>query len=50
MLRCPRPRPRHLAAPRSPVGALRLPARRPNALRPAQQPKPKNLLGGVYFF
>ena len=37
MLRCPRPRPRHLAPLRSaslPVGAPRLPARRPNALRP----------------
>ena len=40
MLRCPRPRPRHLAPLRSaslPVGAPRLPARRPNALRAAQQ-------------
>ena len=40
VLRCPRPRPRHLAPLRSaslPVGAPRLPARRPNALRAAQQ-------------
>jgi len=34
MLRRPRPHPRGLAAPRSPVLATLRPARRPNSLRP----------------
>ena len=58
MLRCPRPRPRGLAPPRSPVGASRLPARRPNSLRPAPQTQLhsaslltiKNLLKSFFVF
>ena len=41
LLRCPWPRPRGLS-PSLPVGAPRLPARRPNPLRPAQQSKNRN--------
>jgi len=37
MLRCPRPRPRGLSAPRSSVSAPLRPAQRPNSLRTAQQ-------------
>ena len=36
VLRCPRPRPRGLAAPRSTALASLGPAHRPNPLRPAQ--------------
>ena len=52
MLRCPRPRPRGLASPRSPVVATLRPARRPNSLRPEQynflhkKNRPQNV-GGI---
>ena len=54
-LRCPRPRPRHLAAPRSSVSAPLRPARRPNALRAAQlinldNKKSVKMIIGMHFF